>query len=171
MTPTPDIDPDGRRVAGAGVADELSGLLTASSVLVCVGQALRGDDGAAPALAEAIDGTVCWPVFNAQTAPESFLGKIVAAQPEVVLVIDTLDVGAPAGSVRLFGPEQLTGIGPSTHGPAPLTFIEALRLMHPCRCRVLGIQPQCTELGAPLSAPVAAAVQRVAGVLRRLSAG
>jgi Ni,Fe-hydrogenase maturation factor len=63
--------------------------------------------------------------------------------------------------VELIDPEDLRGGGPSTHGPAPTVFLQAVRMLHRCRCVVLGIQPQRTEFGRDLSTPVSAAVQRI----------
>lgn len=147
----------------------LADLLGESTVIVCVGNDLCGDDGAGPAVAEALGETVPWPVVNAQTAPESFLGKIVAHRPRSVVVIDATDFGAAPGTVRRVGGDDVAGQGPSTHGPAPRAFLDALQMMHSCRTAVVGIQPRRTDPGSEMTPAVRDAVERVVGAIRNLA--
>ena len=150
------------------LAECLAAFVVPSTAIVCIGNDMRGDDGVGPAVAERLAGRVPWKLFDTQTAPESFLMKIAAAEPESVLLIDAIVFDAPPGAVQLFRPEELAGQGPSTHGPAPTAFLEALAMVHPCRLAVLGIRPGRTELDQGISEPVAAAVDRVVSALVRL---
>ena len=143
------------------MTERLVAVMAPSTAIVCVGNTMRGDDAAGPEVARRLAGCVPWAVYNTQTAPESFLMKIARGEPESVILIDAIAFDAPPGSVELFAPDDLSGQGPSTHGPAPLTFLEAMAMVHPCRLAVVGIRPDRTDMGAPLSAPVAAAVKRV----------
>ncbi len=143
------------------LAKHLGEFLTPESVIICVGNEMSGDDGAGPMVAGRIDGKVPWKVFNVQTVPESFLMKIVAAKPDTALIVDALNFDAEPGAVELFSSDSLTGQGPSTHGPAPIAFLDVLNMFHPCRRVVLGIQPVCTDFGSEMSDKVAAAVDFV----------
>ena len=143
------------------LAARLGAVMAVPTALVCVGNEMRGDDAVGPAVADRLAGRVPWNVYNTQTAPENFLMKIAAAGPKSVILVDAIAFDAAPGTIELFAPDDLSGQGPSTHGPAPLTFLEALAMLHPCRRAVLGIRPACTELGSPMSAPVVAAVDRV----------
>jgi len=151
------------------LVEHLAEIACDSMVIVCVGNDLNGDDGAGVAVARRLAGRVPWRLFDTQGVPESFLMKIVDARPDVVLLVDALEFGAAAGAVELVATDKITGQGPSTHGPAPLAFLELLNMMHPCRCAVLGIQPQTTEPGAPLSEPVRAGVDLIVAAFERLS--
>jgi len=153
----------------ASLVGRLASLVAPSSVIVCVGDEMRGDDGAGPAVAKELSGTVPWTVLDAQNAPENFLMKVVAAKPESVVLIDALHFGGRPGAIRVIRPGDLAGCGPSTHGPAPLTFFEALNAMHPCRRAVVGIQPRSTELGAPACGAVKQGVRVVVGAFRELA--
>jgi hydrogenase 3 maturation protease len=150
--------------------EHLREIVTPTMAIVCVGNELCGDDAAAPLIAEKLTGKVPWKVYNTQTVPESFLMKIISGCPQSVLLIDALDFAAEPGSVEMFATERIGGQGPSTHGPAPLAFLEILNMMHPCRCAVLGIQPQCVEMGKEITSPVAAATDRIVEALTTLSA-
>jgi hydrogenase maturation protease len=147
------------------LAEHLRPVLTDRSVLVCVGSELNGDDAAGPAVAGRVAGKVRWLVLDVQGVPESFLMKVVAARPDTVLVIDALDFDAPGGAVELFAPDAVTGQGPSTHGPAPVAFLDLLRMMHPCRQVILGIQPVSTEVGQGISQPVRKGIDLVVEAL------
>ena len=153
------------------LVEHLAEIVLPSTIVVCVGNELCGDDGAGVAVARALAGGLPWKILDTQTVPESFLMTIVNAEPESVVLIDALDFGAAPGAVELVESDRLGGQGPSTHGPAPLAFLELLNMMHPCRCAVLGIQPQCTEIGTPISQPIAAAVDMVVGAFERLAEG
>lgn len=145
----------------AELAERLRGIVVPTTAIVCIGNEIAGDDGAGVAVARRLAGTVPWDVFNCQNVPESFLMKIVSRQPASVVVVDALELGARPGAVEVIAADRITGQGPSTHGPAPVVFLEALRRMHPCRQAVVGIQPEQTEFGRPLGEAVAGAVERV----------
>jgi hydrogenase 3 maturation protease len=153
--------PDGIHTA-EHLIEHLKPCLTPSTIVICIGNDLCGDDGAGPAVARELAGKVPWDVLDAQSVPESFLMKIVRKQPESVVLVDALDFGAEGGSVEVFESERISGQGPSTHGPAPLAFLDLLAMMHPCRCAVVGIQPRQVDPGTGLSQDVAAAVRMVA---------
>jgi len=151
------------------LAEHLGEVVRDSTVIVCIGNDLCGDDGAGPAVAHRLADAVPWHVINAQSVPESFLMKIVDRKPESVVLIDALAFGGRVGAVELFQTDQLTGQGPSTHGPAPLSFMEILAMLHPCRCAVLGIQPKQTEPGAGICKEVQPAVEMIVQAFRELA--
>ena len=153
------------------LVEKLTEILTPSSVIVCVGNTLRGDDGAGMAVGLRIRDIVPWKVYRTQTVPENFLMKIVDSAPESVVLIDAFDFGAAAGAMRLFENHDIAGQGPSTHGPAPLAFLDVLKQMHPCRCVVLGIQPEQTGFHQKLSDPVSEGVDQAVRVFEHLAKG
>lgn len=165
----------GRRHHGAGPAashagidcldhlvEHLDEVVFPTTAIVCIGNDLCGDDGAGPAVAKQLAGAVPWTVYDVQTVPESFLMKIVNRRPESVVLVDALHFDAPPGAVDIIEAEKVAGQGPSTHGPAPLAFLEVLQMMHPCRRAVVGIQPEKVGVGDEMTAPVRGAVDFVA---------
>jgi hydrogenase maturation protease len=163
-----DDRPVGAVASATELADRLESLLVPPVAVVCIGNDLCGDDGVGVEIAHRLTRAAIWRVYNAQTAPESFLMKIVTSKPASVLVIDALDFGAQPGDVSVTDAARLGGQGPSTHGPAPLAFLRSLAMMHTCRRALVGIQPRQTEVGQGLSAPVASAVGLVVAGLERL---
>ena len=153
------------------LAQRLAEVMTPASVIVCIGNELVGDDGAGCAVAQQLAGTVPWPVFDAQNAPESFLMKIVNCKPDTLVLVDALELAAPPGTVAMLPSRKITGQGPSTHGPAPIAFLDAVRMMHPCRTVVLGIQPEAGVFGTGLSEVVSASVDLIVRAFRTLAQG
>jgi hydrogenase 3 maturation protease len=152
----------------AELVDGLSAIVTSGTVIVCVGSDLRGDDAAGVAIGRALAETeLPWPVFLAQTAPESFLQKITSHQPETVIVIDALGIEGPPGSIAAVEAGDSVVLSPSTHGPGAAAFFEALQILHPCRCVVLGIQPKQMEFGRDLSEPVRESVDLIVEAFRK----
>jgi len=151
------------------LAERLADFIHPTTALVCIGNDLRGDDGAGPTVAERLGGKVPWRLYDARTAPESFPVKIAVSRPASVVVIDALDFGAPPGTVTVLGADRLAGIGPSTHGPSPLTFLTALKMLHPCPAVLVGIQPGRTDFGLPLSDAVRSAASRIVDGFRILA--
>ena len=143
------------------LVEHLREQVSGATVLVCVGNNLCGDDGAGPAVATKLAGRVPWDVLDTQTVPESFLIKITDRKPDVVILIDALHFGAKPGAVELIEAKDISGQGPSTHGPAPLAFLDVLKMFHPCRAVVLGIQPKQAGFGDQMSPEAADAVDRI----------
>ncbi len=171
--------PDGTAASGAPhggietvdhLVEHLADLAAPSMIVVGIGNDLCGDDGAGPAVAKALVGAVPWEVIDTQTVPESFLMRIVAHRPATVVLIDTVDFRARPGAVDLLEPTQLSGQGPSTHGPAPVAFLELLGMLHRCRTAVVAIQPKQTQPGQRLSKEVRRAVGFVTKAFKALAA-
>jgi len=133
----------------AQITEALAEFLSAPAVIVCIGSELKGDDGAGVAVAGRLGDELPWKVFDARTAPESFLMKVVRCRPQRVLLIDAVHLGAAAGTVRLLDAADVFG--------------------HPCRCAVLAIQPQRLDVGADLSDPVRRAVESIVQALIHLA--
>ena len=159
-----------RITSQADLRQRLGQLLSDRTVIVCMGSELHGDDGVGVVVGRALAESVRWTVFEVSIAPESFVVKIANCRPDRVILIDSVDVGAPAGMIALVDVNALVGASPSTHGPATKLFLEALRLMHLCPFAVLGVQPAGMETGRGLTTPVAKAAHRNVAAFRALSA-
>jgi hydrogenase maturation protease len=148
-------------------------------LLVCCGNADRGDDGAGPACADALRllGVTarCLP-GDAFTLLDAWTGH------DDVIVVDAIVTGqAPPGTVHRFELNGGAGLellerslsGSSTHS---FGVAEAFRLGRitknvPAKAVIYGIEAANFEWGAGLSDEVHAAVQTLATVLARESAG
>lgn len=90
---------------------------------------------------------------------------------DLVIVIDAVSRGGPAGTLYVLEPEaELPGTNPDAHSMelrSVLSFIEQLS-GRPPRMLIVGCEPESTKPGIGLSKTVAAAVDRAIGLIRSL---
>jgi hydrogenase 3 maturation protease len=133
--------------------------------LLGIGNELNADDGAGVMVARALH--LRWAAhrellaLEAGTAPENLGGPLRRFAPDLVLMVDAVEMGAPAGTVAILDWDRLDGLSASTH-TLPLSVLAAY-LGSELRCQVvlIGIQAGCLALGQPLSAPAQRAVGEV----------
>ncbi len=140
-------------------------------LVVGVGHRDRGDDGAGPALADAV-AALAPPGVDAFVTEGNLVGLLdVWAGRTRVVVVDATASGALPGTVRELdpaGPFRHTA-ATSSHGfglAETLALARALGRLPP-EVRLFGIEGACYDIGAPLSDPVAAAVRGLAERLAR----
>jgi len=131
---------------------------------------MRGDDGAGPFLIQRLQEEITplpedWLLINAGEVPENYLNRIIDFRPAQVLLIDATDFQAPAGSLKMFKFSDLRGAGFSTHNASLKIVMDFLERETRAEVRLLGIQPQRTDLGAEISEPVRNAVEEILQLL------
>ncbi len=154
---------------------------TVVTVVMGVGNRLRGDDGVGPYVIDRLQGRTAALLFDCGTAPENYVGVVVAARPDRLLLIDACDFGGQPGEFRFFGRKEIqrfaTGLV-STHTlPISLTVVLIeQQLGRGVECRrselssslvvaLLGIQPRQVDFGEGLSADVEAALPAIVDVV------
>ncbi|MEW8977144.1 MAG: hydrogenase maturation protease [Symbiobacterium sp.] len=153
-------------------------------VVVGVGNPGRGDDGAGPRVARMLarhlppappleaGGDRIVAAIAAETTPEAEVGRIAGLRPDVVLLVDAVDFGAPPGSSCLFDEEDLVArSGWSSHRPPMTLLMQYLAARTGARVLLLGIQPADVGWSARMTEPVRAATSAVARCLCRWSEG
>ena len=124
------------------------------TVILGVGNILQGDDAIGPNLVDHLQGRVEATLINAGEVPENYLSSIRAAQPEVVLIIVAIELGAEPGCIAVLDADRLRAIGNFTRNPG-LAFL-AVMIQDGTGAEVIlvGIQPEATSFAAELSSPV-----------------
>jgi len=138
--------------------------------ILTVGNVLRRDDGLGQLIAQRLKekmaarrasplGAV--PIFDGGEAPENYLEKVLKHNPEVVLIIDTVDFNGNPGEVRIFGQDELLHRDFSTHGMSLKLVMEYLKNRGVKEVRLIGIQPKDIGLGEGLSKEVTQSIDKV----------
>ena len=149
--------------------EQLNKLHGPKTIIVGIGNVLKGDDGAGPLVCQQLNGRVCAELIDAGTVPENYIQLIIKKAPQNLLIIDAIDFGVLAGTINIFKPEQLNSSVFSTHTLSPRLFVDMV-----CRnikegtnvdVYFVGIQPGQTQLGQSISPEVGRAVQRLVCVL------
>lgn len=149
--------------------EQLNRLRGSRTVIVGVGNTLKGDDGAGPLVCEQLQRAgVCAELIDAGTVPENYIQPIVQKAPENLLVIDAIDFGASPGTISVFEPEQLDSTAISTHMLSPRLFVEMVCQDIEVDVYFIGIQPAQTQLGESLSPQVSQAVQTLCRILSEI---
>jgi hydrogenase maturation protease len=141
----------------------------ATTLILGVGNILRGDDGIGAAV---VDALLCSPGLppSVQLADGGTPGLdtvLLLQGAQRAIIVDAADLGGPPGSWARVRPDQL--VGESNEGAVAvhsaglaqaLALAEALRLL-PAELVIYAIQPESLEHVAHLSQPVRAAVPAV----------
>jgi hydrogenase 3 maturation protease len=154
----------------AGLRHRLAELLRTNTLVLGVGNSLRGDDGVGPEAVRRLAGRIGAPCIDAGPAPENYLEKVARAGPDTVVIVDAADFGGRPGEVALYGADRIAAGGLSTH--ASSLRLVADYLAHRCGARVylLAVQPERAD-GVGLSDAAGAALDRLVGLFLALSPG
>ena len=72
------------------------------TVIVCIGNRLKGDDAAGSILYDRLAGRISANLIDAATVPENYIQTIIRKEPRSIIVVDAVDFGQPPGAVGLF---------------------------------------------------------------------
>lgn len=137
--------------------------------VIGVGNTLRGDDGAGPALVAALGNRFRLPLVDASEVPENYGGWIVREKLESVVFVDAVDFGGQPGEFRIIPIDKLLISASSTHRLSLHYLIRYLEDEWDGDAILVGMQPKGLQLGEGLSAEVQAAVTSLAEALRGAS--
>lgn len=146
-------------------------------LVIGVGNDSRGDDGAGPAVVRALAETL--PPLARAVAHDGEISGLVEllGVAETAVLIDAAVSGAAPGTVRRLdaaaAPLPPAMFACSTHALGLAEAVELARALGrlPARCIAYAIEAESFEPGAPLSPPVAAAVDETARrILEELAA-
>jgi len=152
--------------------EQLRSLFSSGSVVVLgMGNELRADDGAGTVLARRLLGSLNSnqriTIISAGSSPENYLGSILAAKPDAVVLIDAAESGGAAGEVSLHDAESLSATRPSTHSLSPSLLMKMLSLSSGKKILLLAIQPKSLALGDEMSPEVNGAIDRLEEIIVR----
>lgn len=146
--------------------EQLYKLRDSSTVILGIGNILKGDDRAGPLVCERlIEAKISAGLIDAGTVPENYIQRIIKKAPRTLLVIDAIDFGAEAGTIRVFEPQQLNSHVISTHTLSPRLFVDIIRRSIQVDVYFVGIQPAQTQLGQSVSADVSRAIEKLSDII------
>lgn len=141
-----------------GYLSEALKRLAGRTVLVGIGNPIRGDDGVGPALIATLDGRTEALCVDAGESPENVLGVIARHDPALVVFVDAAFLGLTPGAVRVLRDEEILDAGLTTHTISPALLMGYLRARTHAEVVLVAVQPEVVRFGTPLSPAVRAAV-------------
>ena len=143
------------------------------SVIIGVGNRLRGDDAVGCAVIDELAGLEGAALFDVGSSPENYIEPVARLKPARILFVDACDFGGKPGEFRLFSRAEFEELAYgllSTHTlPLHLTA-EMLAQETKASIELLGVQPLSIEFNQPLSEPVRSGLPAVAGYCRSWAA-
>jgi len=153
---------------GEQIFEKLNKLRGSHTLIIGIGNTLKGDDGAGPLVCQQLVGKVCAELINADSVPENYIQNIIKKAPRNLLIIDAIDFGASPGQIRIFKPSRLSSLAISTHTLSPHLFIDMITQAIEVEVYFVGIQPAQINLGESISSAVDQAVQRLVHTLTEI---
>ncbi|MBN1309209.1 MAG: hydrogenase maturation protease [Chitinispirillaceae bacterium] len=154
---------------GSALHAAIAEIVTADTLLVGIGNNMRGDDGAGPCLIEIIADYVSVPCINAGSVPENYLEKMVMLHPETIIFIDAADFLGIPGEIKLFGHDAICRGACSTHtGSMALITAYLQHRMPSTRICIIAVQPQSIMLNGSISNEVRRAITRLTSIFMQV---
>jgi hydrogenase maturation protease len=134
--------------------------------VVGVGNVLKGDDGAGPALVALLASRGArFPYVDASEVPENYGGWVAKQGLDAVVFVDAVDFGGAPGEWRIIPFEDLMRSASSTHRLSLHFLIRYLTEQWKGEAILAGVQPKSLKLGDGLSPEVEAGVKELAEAL------
>jgi hydrogenase 3 maturation protease len=136
------------------------------TLLMGIGNILRGDDAFGPELVNSLQG-IPLPMIDAGTTPENQIGSSARHSPDTVLLADAVHLDAEPGTCRLLTRDQiLSDTGFTTHDLSPALFMERLEETTGAKVMMLAVQPAQLGFGTAMSGPVRETLDALAEFIR-----
>jgi hydrogenase 3 maturation protease len=137
-------------------------IIKGKTVILGVGNTLKGDDGIGPAFVERIKGMVPAVCIDAGVTPENYTGPVAKEKPDTILIVDAAHLGLEPGSYEMLTTGDIARTGFTTHDASPAQFLEYLAERTGARICFLGVQPKSMKPGDEMSEPVRVALDVLA---------
>jgi hydrogenase maturation protease len=135
--------------------------LRGSAVIVGIGNPNGCDDGAGQAVIDRLNQLSSIRTVDVGDSPEMFLSSIVESSPDVVMFVDSTDLGSEPGSAALIELEQLNPGWGNGHQPSLSAIMAYVAEISGADTFLLGIQPGSIGTGNGISPAVSQTVDYV----------
>ncbi|BAD86193.1 hydrogenase maturation protease HycI [Thermococcus kodakarensis KOD1] len=141
-------------------------------IVICgIGNDVRGDDAFGVLVAERLKELVKTPdvlILNCGEMPESYVGKIAAFKPDLVVFVDAIHFGGEIGEFIIADPLKTLGEAVSTHG-LPLRIVASyIKEQTGSDIVLIGCQPGSTGLFEEPSELIKERAERLAELIAEI---
>ncbi len=150
--------------------EQLASRIQGTVVVMGIGNPCRGDDAAGGLVVAQIRDVSGVYAIDAQDVPENHWRQVANQRPDTIILIDSVNLYSPPGSVAVLDKDRIAGYWPTTHRiPVGVLMNYFQRETH-AQVFMIGIQPCQTGLMQSVSPEVQATVALVADALNRVLA-
>ncbi|MFH1996453.1 MAG: hydrogenase maturation protease [Candidatus Omnitrophota bacterium] len=134
--------------------------------IVGIGNPLRGDDGFGPLLIRGLAGTVRATLIDCGMNPENYLMPIQRTDPDVIILLDTVNFNGIPGEIRVYGMEDVSKASLSTHNISVHMIAEFLKARKKdIVIFMVGIQPKGISFGETISDEARSGIELLKNIL------
>jgi len=132
-------------------------------LFVGIGNVLRQDDGVGVHISRQIRESRFISALTVEVSIENYIGKINSINPDILVLVDCMDLGQQPGFFRMVGLENIIDHTFNTHNIS----LNRLGEFFPMPVRILGIQPHNITFGENLSDPVKETAGEIIRIINR----
>jgi len=121
-------------------------------ILMGIGNTLRGDDGIGSIIAQIFKDRD-WLSMDCGVVPENFTSIIKKNKPDLVVLIDAVEMGLKSGEFRIISPDRISALHLTTHS-MPLSFLISYLKDYTQDLIFIGIQPKIIDYSNSVSSEV-----------------
>lgn len=132
-------------------------------LFVGIGNALKQDDGIGVYISNRIKKTDNIEALTVEVSIENYIGKINTLNPDILILIDCVDLGTTPGKFSLLLTNQLQDMTFTTHNISLTRISEFFRMP----VFLLGIQPEKVDFGENISYLVQTAGDKIVQLINR----
>jgi len=132
------------------VASDLEKLLTQTGKKILfagIGNVLRSDDGTGVYISRRIKNRRNILSLTVEVSIENYIGKINSLNPDILILIDCVDMGLPPGSFKLLRVDEVKDYTFNTHNIS----LKRVTEFFTAQVYILGIQPESIGFGEKIS--------------------
>jgi hydrogenase 3 maturation protease len=150
------------------VFETLFPLRNSKTIILGIGNTLKGDDGLGPLVCKKLEGKINAELIDAGTVPENYIQSIIKKKPQALLIIDAADFNASPGTIKILKPERLDSFIASTHILSPRIFIDMICRSVEVNVYFIAVQPAQMDFGQQVSPNVDKAICLLEDVLTKI---
>jgi len=143
-------------------AEKLKARLKTKSVIVGVGNSLKGDDGAGPFFISRMKELAApYVLIDAGSSPENYSGKIEKEKPGAVMVVDAADFSGKIGDLKVFEIEELQEKGFTTHSMNIRFWMQYIKGLTGADVFLLAFQPKTMGFNEEMNPQVVKSIEEI----------
>lgn len=116
-------------------------------LFVGIGNLLKKDDGIGVYISSRIISSGCISALTAEVSIENYIGKINSLEPDILVIIDCVDLGSPPGTYKILPVSEISDLTFNTHNISLKRISEFFAMP----VFILGIQPENIDFGENIS--------------------
>lgn len=133
-------------------------------ILMGIGNTLRADDGIGSIIAQSFKDHD-WLSIDCGVVPENFTSIIKKNRPDLVVLIDAVEMNLKSGEFRIISPDKISTLHLTTHS-MPLSFLISYLKEHTQELIFIGIQPKIIDYSNSISPEVLKSSEKIIRILK-----